>query len=178
MTSHPPERSGSSPGGAGPQASAPLTGEVGASEILVGAGLRAGTPGAKLREAIVQRIVSAFPGVLAIYAHGSLVRGNPREDSDLDLALLLDRGATVAPKAWFDLVAELTSLAGRTVDLGRLESARSIVYCKEVIAGGERWATFDERAVAELEMQTLSAYADYREALAPVIAAYALGTHG
>ncbi|MHB8418931.1 MAG: type VII toxin-antitoxin system MntA family adenylyltransferase antitoxin [Myxococcales bacterium] len=131
-----------------------------------------------LKAGLVERVRRAFPETVAVYAHGSLVRGTARPDSDLDLAVLLPRGQRPAARAWIELASDLDELAQRKVDLGFLQPERSIVYCKEVLAHGERWAAFDERAAAEFEMYALAEYADYRRALAPVIAAYTAGAGG
>ncbi len=68
-----------------------------------------------LRERLVRRVLSALPEVVALYAHGSMVRGEPRPDSDLDLGLLLPPGAPASPRAWLVLAADLSAIAGRKV---------------------------------------------------------------
>ncbi len=131
----------------------------------------------ELKARLLERLRAAFPGVRAVYAHGSFIRGSVRADSDLDLALLLPHGDRPKARDRLTLLSDLEEIAGRRVDLGLLDPARSIVFCKEVLANGARWATFDERAVAEFEMYALAAYADYRETMAPVVAAYAIEAH-
>ncbi len=68
-----------------------------------------------LRARLVRRVLSALPEVVALYAHGSMVRGEPRPDSDLDLGLLLPPGALASPRAWLVLAADLSAIAGRKV---------------------------------------------------------------
>lgn len=130
----------------------------------------------QLEASLVARVREAFPEVQAIYLYGSYVRGEARPGSDLDVALLLPRGSTIAPMASLHLGVALSSLAGRPVDLALLD-LRSVVHCKEVVAYGRRIASFDSRAIDEFEMQTFSDYARLREDRAPVERAYSTEGH-
>ncbi len=133
---------------------------------------------AQLQTAVVERVRRALPRVVAVYAHGSYVHGTPRAESDLDLALLLPPGERPDPRVLPELAGDLEELVGRPVDVGFLEPSRSVVYCKEVLAHGERWAVFEPKAAAEFETYARAEYADYRRALAPVVAAYTANDRG
>ena len=73
--------------------------------------------------------------ILAGYLLGSVVRGHFRDDSDMDLAVLLGPGRRMDLMARLELAADLSQVAGRTVDVGLL-STQNLIYAKEAIISG------------------------------------------
>ncbi len=81
--------------------------------------------------AAVASVVARVPSVRLAYVFGSRIVGRPRDDSDLDLAVLYDRalGARAREEARRDLLDLLTEALGRLgeradiVDLARCDSA-------------------------------------------------------
>lgn len=114
----------------------------------------------------------ATPALAAAWVFGSMGRGDAREDSDLDVAILLkDRQATALTqrRALQDLAARLEQASGRPVDLvvlglhdpiiahrvlreGRLvldaDPERRIDFTSDVLARYLDWAPFYHRAAA------------------------------
>ena len=129
-------------------------------------------------DALVSLLRERIPGLLAVYLFGSGARGGLRADSDLDLAILLAQGLDLSSGQRLDLVADLASLAGRTVDLSVLGKPGGTVLAKEAVTSGRRLWDDGTEAAAEFEMYALSAYARLREDRAPVEAAYSLSAHG
>jgi predicted nucleotidyltransferase len=84
---------------------------------------------------VVRLLRSAFPEALGIYAFGSQVQGTAREDSDLDLAVLVKGYAE--PLALWNLANALTNQVGCTVDLLDLRAA-STVMAHQVLTQGRR----------------------------------------
>ncbi len=122
---------------------------------------------------LVDRIRHVIPGVLAIYAYGSRVRGGVHPGSDLDLALLLSPHAEGSPLTLAQLEGDLESFAGFPVEISILSLETQVVHCKEVITGGRVIFASDSRILDEFEMRVLSAYARLCEDRAPVLEAYA-----
>jgi predicted nucleotidyltransferase len=81
----------------------------------------------------------AFPAALAAYAFGSRVTGNVREDSDLDLAVLLPGYAN--PLQLWDVSAELAEVAGCPVDLLDLRAATTVMQHQVLTQGVTLFAT-------------------------------------
>jgi len=127
---------------------------------------------------IIERILREIPGILAIYAYGSRIRGEEHPGSDLDLALLLPRGTDVSPDLLAQLEGDFEALAGFPVELAILCLETQVVHCKEVIARGTPLYVADRRALDEFEMHALSYYARLCEDRRPVLQAYAGVKHG
>lgn len=81
--------------------------------------------------------------LLAIYAFGSRIAGQARQDSDLDLAVLLAGKAD--PVALWNLAQELAVTLDLDVDLIDLRDASTVMQYR-VITSGERWWTRDTQA--------------------------------
>ncbi|MFC1522690.1 nucleotidyltransferase domain-containing protein [Elusimicrobiota bacterium] len=125
------------------------------------------------RKLLIDHITAEIPEVVAIYAYGSRVKGGARPDSDLDIALLLQRGKQVSFFKLLQIQGDLEAVIGYRVEVSVLDS--SLVHCKEVVSGGIVLYAADERALAEFEMRTFSDYARLCEDRTPVVEAY---THG
>jgi uncharacterized protein len=113
-------------------------------------------------QAIIQTLRSGLPGCLAVYAFGSRVSGQHNDESDLDLAVLVEGFAD--PMTLFALAGDLTSLIGHEVDLLDLRAAGTVMQA-QVLRTGERWWA-DAASVDAWEAAMLSekAYLDERRA--------------
>jgi predicted nucleotidyltransferase len=118
---------------------------------------------------IIKRLES-IPGLVAIYLHGSVAKGIERSESDLDLAILLDRPNS---DTWstLELSGELEAVINRPVHISYL-SHGSTVFVKEVITGGERIYCSNEVYCDSFEMYALSAYAELNYQRRKVLLAY------
>jgi uncharacterized protein len=108
----------------------------------------------------------------AAYLHGSAARDALRPDSDIDLALLLQRGATLSPKLRLALTATLESVLRRPVDIGIL-SPTNLVFCKEVVCAGRLLFTRDQLASDLFAAHALSMYVELQERRKEVLDVYA-----
>ena len=106
-------------------------------------------------------LLGAIPELLAIYLFGSAARGDARNDSDVDLAVLGRRPLT--PLRRFELQRELSVLLNRDVDLVDLLCANSILRA-EVIAHGRRLHQRDADSVLDFEARSLSDYGSLLDA--------------
>ncbi|HYW77881.1 MAG TPA: nucleotidyltransferase domain-containing protein [Gammaproteobacteria bacterium] len=84
---------------------------------------------------VVQRLRERLPGLRAVYLFGSSASGESGRDSDVDLAVLLDKPLTGLRR--FDLAGELADVVGKDVDLVDLRTA-STVLRMQVIGKGRR----------------------------------------
>lgn len=94
-------------------------------------------------DSIVQTLRARLPNLLAVYAFGSRVLGAARDDSDLDLAVLVAGYAD----AWvlFELAGELADQVGCPVDLLDLRAASTVMQ-HQVLTNGVRWWAKDSQA--------------------------------
>lgn len=95
------------------------------------------------RDALVRVLQQRLPGVLAVYAFGSRIRGTAGPGSDLDLAVLVAGYAD--PLLLWALAGELEDLAGCPVDLLDLRAASTVMQY-QVLTTGERWWRCDLQA--------------------------------
>ncbi|SFF64532.1 Nucleotidyltransferase domain-containing protein [Fontimonas thermophila] len=109
-------------------------------------------------EEVGRALAARLPQAWAIYAFGSLARGDARPDSDLDLAVLLPPGARLRDK--LGLIAELSRLAGREVDLVDLREA-NLDLVHQVLREGQTLRITNESEVLGWEAERMSAYADF-----------------
>ncbi len=122
--------------------------------------------------AAIALVLEQCPVVAAGYLLGSAVEGRLRPDSDVDLAVLPTSREGIPIPERLRLVAELSQVAGRIVDLGILSTA-SLVYAKEAVAHGRLVFDRDPLATARFAMYALSMYASLQEARREVLEAYA-----
>ena len=104
----------------------------------------------------------------AAYALGSVVRGELRTCSDIDIALLPASHLTLTAYDLLELAGRLTDIAGRPVDLGVL-SSRNLVYAHQAILTGKcvwrRTGTSAEMRIATLLGLYIRFQFDRREVL-------------
>jgi len=110
--------------------------------------------------------------VCAAYLLGSAAEGRLRAESDVDIALLPVRGASLGGLQRAELAADLEMLLGRPVDLGVLHTA-NLVYAKEAVAHGRLFFERDRNARARFAALVFSMYADLQESRREVINGYA-----
>jgi len=97
----------------------------------------------KQKESIIHLIRSHVPALLAIYAFGSRIARTSDENSDLDLAVLVDGYAE--PLALFELAGIVADAAGCSVDLLDLRAASTVMQY-QIVTTGLRWWQKDAQA--------------------------------
>lgn len=99
---------------------------------------------------ILQRLQAEFPDLLAVYAFGSRITGDAREDSDLDLAILVAGYAD--PIRLFQLSGDLTEITACPVDLLDLRAASTVMQYQILTTGQRWWAANTQAALYEAAM--------------------------
>ena len=117
-------------------------------------------------ETIIQTLQARLPNLLGIYAFGSRIAGTARQDSDLDLAVLV--AGYAEPVALFDLAGDLADMAGCPVDLLDLRAASTVMQY-QILITGERWWARDGQ-VALFEAAVLSEKTELDTARAGLLA--------
>ena len=92
---------------------------------------------------LLTEMQARLPGLLAVYAFGSRVRGQAGPASDLDLAVLVQGYAD--PLTLFALAGDLADEAGCPVDLLDLRAASTVMQY-QIVTRGERWWAADAQA--------------------------------
>ena len=109
---------------------------------------------------IINPILAAHPNTQAIYLYGSWGTEYQRQNSDLDMAVLLPPATARAidQSTWFNLSTEVAAAA--KVEYADMIEPRtvSVILCKEIIAANRRIYCADEYAADEFEMLMLSFY--------------------
>lgn len=102
--------------------------------------------------AVVAALLHAIPNVMAIYAFGSRIQGTAREDSDLDLAVLV--AGYAEPLQLWEQANQLTEILGCAVDLLDLRAASTVMQYQVLTQGRRLWA--NEPAAGLFECFALS----------------------
>ena len=110
--------------------------------------------------------------IAAAYLLGSAAEGRLRAESDVDIALLPVRGASLGGLPRVNLAADLELLLGRPVDLGLLHTG-NLVYAKEAVAHGILLFERDRKERIRFAGLVFAMYADLQENRREVIRAYA-----
>jgi uncharacterized protein len=111
----------------------------------------------------ISSIVSEVPEICAAWVFGSVARGNPRPDSDLDVAVLLEdprAGATDVHRSLRGLAALLEDVAGRAVDIAVL-GLHDPVFAHDVLSHGRRVLDRNRARRIDFECAVLSRYFDW-----------------
>ena len=117
-------------------------------------------------EGIAERIAEvlrARPEILEAYLFGSLAREDTNPQSDVDIAVLVERSdVPVSPFGYAaDLAADVAgALRGAVVDVVVLNDAPPLLY-QRVLRDGIRLLARDLRATTTREGRALSRYCDY-----------------
>src|SRR4051812_4930685 len=107
--------------------------------------------------------LNAVPGVVAAYVFGSVAEGREHRESDLDVAVLVDRSAYPRSADRFELRLRLFSVlrttAGREVDLLILNDVPPQL-ARRIMTGGRTLVMKDEEAEHAHRRVVLSRAAD------------------
>ena len=109
---------------------------------------------------LISYVREAIPNLVALYRFGSQAKGEARQDSDVDLAILAL--VPIPNLRRFELAQDLAVQLHRDVDLVDLRAA-STVMRMQVLATGTCLMPFDETARQEFEMYAYSDYARLNE---------------
>jgi len=107
-----------------------------------------------------EKILQAFPEVLAIYVFGSFGTKYERPDSDVDLAILPELAVDVV--TLWNLAQEISVKIKKDVDLIDLKNA-STVFRHIIISSGYRFYTKDITKCAFIENNFGSMYLRFKE---------------
>ncbi len=107
-----------------------------------------------------EKILMAFPDVLAIYIFGSFGTKYEKKDSDLDVAILPTKGVDTI--VLWNLAQEIAIKINKDVDLIDLTSA-STVFRHQIISSGTRIYCHDETQCAFIENCFTSMYLRFKE---------------
>ncbi len=114
---------------------------------------------------IIQVLCTAYHDTQAIYLYGTWGTEYQRQDSDLDIAVLLPNATArdIDYSTWGHLSVEVASAAKvDRIDLVNLRTA-PVILRKEIIAADRRIYCADENAADEFEMLTISFYQKLNE---------------
>jgi predicted nucleotidyltransferase len=116
-------------------------------------------PDAATLESAITQAVAGESDVLAAYLFGSRARGEARDRSDLDVAVLELPGRTLGLEGEDRLRRAIAAATGLSVDVARLLPS-SPVLAFEVLATGRRVFARDEQRADEIEEDLLRRYRD------------------
>ena len=124
----------------------------------------------KSNNKITKSILKYHPAAQAIYLFGSHGTKDEREDSDVDIAILLphQEAKEIDSLALSDLRFDLEDLFQKEVDLINLRQV-STVFQKEIIMSEGRIYCANQYAADEFEMLTISFYQKLNEERAGII---------
>lgn len=126
-------------------------------------------PERRLFEDAREVLLAELPEVEAIYAYGSLARGDAGPDSDLDLAVLLPPGGRIADP--LDLMAKVSRRVHRDVDLVDLrEAGLDLVW--ELLREGRLLYSRDPERTLAWEAERMTDYADFQPRRAALLDLY------
>lgn len=107
----------------------------------------------------VAAVLAKEPEIVAAWVFGSVARGTAREDSDLDVAILL-RGPPPADATLYDVAARLEAAVSRPVDLVVLGDHDPIV-AHRVFSEGRLVLDRDRDRRVEFQARSYMQYVDW-----------------
>ena len=108
-------------------------------------------------DAPIKGVLARFPALVLALVFGSVARGQPRFESDLDIAVAARQALTSAEK--MDLIAALAERTGRPIDLIDLNAAAEPLL-GQIVRHGRRLLGSDS-AYAQLICRYLYEQADF-----------------
>jgi len=93
--------------------------------------------------AIVEKIKSSIPNLMAVYIFGSVAEGNAGPESDLDLAVLAE--GRLDPFELFSLAGDISLMSHCPVDLVDMRSTSTVMGYRVITSGEALWRS-DSRA--------------------------------
>jgi predicted nucleotidyltransferase len=114
----------------------------------------------KIFKAALKEITESFPNVKGVYVFGSFAKGEETQESDLDLAILLDKPADKV-KLW-DVAQNIAIQIQRDVDLIDLLST-STVFQFQIITTAKNIYSQDFKACDAFEDLTYAMYIRFNE---------------
>jgi predicted nucleotidyltransferase len=119
--------------------------------------------------AVLTPVLERYPGVVAGYLFGSVARGQAHRESDVDVAVLLDRqvypGAADRFSARLRLMADLQMACHRTIDLIVLNDVPPLL-ARHVVLDGQLLVASSPDALRTFTRTTLSRAADLQPFIA------------
>ncbi len=115
---------------------------------------------------IVDTLRAAVPGLIAVYLFGSAARGQRRQESDVDVAVLATH--PLAPETRWALQERLADQLHSDVDLVDLRVASTVMRA-QVLASDRVLYETDTNVRQRFEMHALSMYADLNETRAAIL---------
>ena len=115
---------------------------------------------------IVDTLRAAVPGLIAVYLFGSAARGQRRQESDVDVAVLATH--PLAPETRWTLQERLADQLHSDVDLVDLRAASTVMRA-QVLASDRVLYEADTNVRQRFEMHALSMYADLNETRAAIL---------
>ncbi|MCF7792271.1 MAG: nucleotidyltransferase domain-containing protein [Victivallales bacterium] len=123
----------------------------------------------------IKNIISAYfsniPQVKTVYLHGSIIKKCSRNDSDIDIAIIVNDDLNINKLKLLEFSSDLEIKLGTVVDIGIVSSA-NLVYSKEVIENGICVYSNDENMRKLKEATLLSLYLDFQDERQEILNAY------
>lgn len=119
----------------------------------------------------IKEILSANPLIIAAFVHGSVAKGTARNESDLDLAVIMIKGRSLSGLDLLKISGEISQFSGREVHLAQL-SLNTLYFCKQVIEHGILLFTNDQFQTDLFCCTALAMYIKLKEDSKEVINAY------
>jgi predicted nucleotidyltransferase len=116
-------------------------------------------------------LLQADDRIVAAYLLGSAATGTMRTDSDIDVAILPQKGLKLSCFVPGELAGKLSYELSREVDIGILSSA-NLVYSRQAIAYGKRLFTKDPFYSDLMETTLISMYFWFNEERKEILNAY------
>ncbi|MBI5220582.1 MAG: nucleotidyltransferase domain-containing protein [Candidatus Liptonbacteria bacterium] len=112
----------------------------------------------------ITNYLSKIPAIQAVYLFGSVAEGRERQDSDVDIAVLLSYKLTASQRFHLRtrLSADLAGQMKRRVDVVVLNDVQSVFFKYVIIKEGRLIYQRSELSRAEFECRTLGDYFDFQ----------------